>query len=999
MHGKGKSQGEAIATAFEVIREKDFRGGNRFAEYSASEVDCLRREILEDHTVRVDGLRKAIRRVIHDGRFTEDQIEQSLNGIINFTQVRLDRRVYNSIEELASRNVQTVEENVRVILRYITYIYRNYKQVLENNIENRNQKFESHGFFLGFLANFTHLYAIDIDLDLSSRNSHVAFLVRRQAERENVPIVINLATEETLSNTALALAIGHAERLHASSFISIHTGSRNAVCVRLNFNLNRIPFRIDTVRLQQGRFPLVQRLFECVEEETRENIRDFLLQHLPTEIPRNAENYDTIFDCITGFAFGSSAFTRNYLELEEGGDQVRVKKYIFRYDNEDLRKNALTMVFHAQDFPIVILDIRTPHDIRSIKAIALPPGYNGAVNRVTYILNNQYVLNVVLDRFNSPNHYLHRNRYASFDGNLIEVPNAENVHNTLNQFMNDGWQDRGQHQELFRAISRVLMPENMNGNTIIDVNGEYRFRSILHGTFYASDNSYKVLAKYKVGQTYSLKRGREEEGERVIITQVTEQGLDLLLLRQPTESDTDTHPIGYILRFASNAEEIAQEENKAKYQITELMNKQRGYIPITSGNEVVLSYAIFDRNAWVAEDLISIPQELYVHRLDRRGRDLRSGGLVGPESVIDENFPGNLLSDQTRENFRRFYREKEPGQNLIFLLDIGDDLHVPFSYLQCTRAEAIEILRSRIREARNATPPPPPKAQGILERINNILRGHNRGTIQDVDNLITLDFATDNGYYRYWLQQHDIPYVAGAQRYNFPVESEMRFHIMGIANGQVDVLKTHIRRFKNEGGVEPRRSILIVNLGGNHWVTLVIDYRNGNYIGYYADSLGHDAQDVIKRVLGESNIILHNVSVQQQTDGYNCGFWALENARDINEVLQQNNNLGNQGRGVLDEMRNSLTVNVPGLNNPVDPSNPRDENYFQVLRVEVSRELQNLSTNAGRARYVTTDANGHANVNESMIFTINNQNNSEISRLLFRVLKINISSCTVITLR
>lgn len=114
---------------------------------------------------------------------------------------------------------------------------------------------------------------------------------------------------------------------------------------------------------------------------------------------------------------------------------------------------------------------------------------------------------------------------------------------------------------------------------------------------------------------------------------------------------------------------------------------------------MVLSYAVFNRGAQRAEDFISLPQQaVYVHRLDRRGHDSRPEVLVGPESVIDENPPENLLSDQTRENFRRFYMEKRPGQNSIFLLDIDDNLHVPFSYLQGTRAQAIETLRSRIRE-------------------------------------------------------------------------------------------------------------------------------------------------------------------------------------------------------------------------------------------------------------------------------------------------------------
>lgn len=49
-----------------------------------------------------------------------------------------------------------------------------------------------------------------------------------------------------------------------------------------------------------------------------EKILDFLLQHLPAEIPRNTENHNRTFDYITDFAFGNSAFAREYLELEEG---------------------------------------------------------------------------------------------------------------------------------------------------------------------------------------------------------------------------------------------------------------------------------------------------------------------------------------------------------------------------------------------------------------------------------------------------------------------------------------------------------------------------------------------------------------------------------------------------------------------------------------------------------------------------------------------------------
>ncbi|TVS94176.1 cytoplasmic incompatibility factor CifB, partial [Wolbachia pipientis] len=134
---------------------------------------------------------------------------------------------------------------------------------------------------------------------------------------------------------------------------------------------------------------------------------------------------------------------------------------------------------------------------------------------------------------------------------------------------------------------------------------------------------------------------------------------------------------------------------------------------------------VFNAGAQRVEDLISIPQELYIHRLDRSTR-----GLVGPESVIDENPPEGLLSDQTRENFRRFYTERKPGQNSIFLLDIDDNLHVPFSYLQGTRAQVIETLKSRIRGGDNSIP----TAQEIRRQIRDILG--NQGI--EVNDLLTL---------------------------------------------------------------------------------------------------------------------------------------------------------------------------------------------------------------------------------------------------------------------
>ncbi|WP_320109929.1 cytoplasmic incompatibility factor CifB [Wolbachia endosymbiont (group A) of Bibio marci] len=914
MHGKGKSQGEAIATVFEAIREKDFRGRDKFAKYSASEVHFLRQFFRN---------RRLTIKEIEGRQLNQNQLRQ-LDRSVNFAQVAQgQQRIDNFMEILTSDDEENVRDPLREdILEYITDTYNNYRAQIENNIENRSQKFESHGFLLGFLANFSHRYTIGIDLDLSPRNSHVAFLVRHQAERENIPIVVNLATRAP-SNIALNRARSHAERLHVFSFIPIHTESRNTVCVGLNFNLNLDPFSVDTVGLQQDRFPLVQRLFEYIEdEEVGENIRDFLLQHLPGEIPRNADNYNRVFNCITGFTFGSSAFDRHPLELEEE-DEAPITKYIFRHGDEGLR--CLTMVFHAEGSDIVILHIRA-HDAQQQGAINLENlninGNNVHVWEVSCTLNDQFELDI-----DQPNDlglyhdYQNNNANNFLDGDLIQVPNVENVHGISERVMDDGWQDVGQHGELFQEISGILMPLR----DAINVNSEDKFRSILHGTFYASDNPYKVLAMYKVGQTYSLKRGQEEEGERAILTRTTEQRLDLLLLRQSTENAPDTHPIVYVLGFANNAEEVAQKENNAKDRIKELMNKQRGYLLITSGNEVVLFPLIFNAGAGKVEGLISIPEgigrEEYVHRLDRGGRDSRPGVLVGPESVIDENPPEGLLSDQTRENLINYIREN-PGRNRILPFDLGDNRCVSIITFEGSIQQLLEILRSRIRGGDNSIP----TAQEIRRQIRDILR--NQGI--EVNDLLTLEFATRNGHYDYWLQQIDIAH-AGRLRYQLRTEGNHTFEVANLARNDGN---EHIVRVLNQfrENEEQQRLTLIITLNNTHWVTLVIERQNGNYVGYYADSTATAVPggitDIIQNNLG-NNIRINNVSVSQQTDGWNCGLWALENASDINRVL--NENPVGQVQNIINIIRDFLGRGHPN----------RDRNYFQNIRVGISQLFRN----------------------------------------------------------
>ncbi|MFJ5389149.1 hypothetical protein, partial [Wolbachia endosymbiont of Drosophila bicornuta] len=812
------------------------------------------------------------------------------------------------------------------ILPYITRIYRRYADRLESDIRNRNQEFEGHGFLLGFLANFSHLHTIDIDPDLSTENSCVVFLVHRQEERENIPIVINVIGWRTPSGAALNRARGNAKRLRTSSFIPVHTESGYAVCVGLNFNLNLDPFSVDTVELQQDRFPLVEKLFERVrnrqDRQIQEETRNFLLHHLPREIPIDEGNRDRRFDYMTGFAFGSSAFDIHPVRLEED-DEAYVTKYIFRYNNQNLRRSVLTMVLHAQDSDVVILHIRASNDIQ-LEAIRLPQDNIAAVGVVTYTLNDRSGINSNAVRFNTPEDYLLGNRGDLLGDQLVEIPNAENVHGILEGVMNDDWQDGAQHGELLTAISRVLMPEDMNGNAIIDVDSEDKFRSILHGVFYVYDSPDKVLSRYKISQTYGPERIREGVVEEVR-TRVTEQRLDLLSLRRPTGNDSDTHPIGYVLGFAGSEQEVQQEQEEAEQRINELMEKERGYLPVTSGNEVVFCPVVLNVAAQRAEELITIPENLYIHEINRH---------YGPR-----------------------------------------------------------------RAARNQ--------EQVLQLINAYIQNNPNGNFDQLENvhdILTLDFATDNLNYHYWLQHRDV--FDAARRYGFNVENDQLFAITSEAqiteperrddDGQVvrqeyQWVRENLQRLRGGENGERRILTLIVNLGNVHWVTLTIVYQNENYYCYYANSTGGGIPNDVRLALEDSginNANIHNILADQQgnlsvqqRDNHNCGLWALENARDINQVLQGNNNLGERGLGMLDEMRRRLTLNVPGLNNQDNQNHPRNEQYFQDLRREISREFRNTGTNAGQSRD-----------NDPLIRgTIRLQNQNGIRELLLEYLELTLS--------
>nr|WP_320109377.1 Ulp1 family isopeptidase [Wolbachia endosymbiont (group A) of Hylaeus communis] len=281
---------------------------------------------------------------------------------------------------------------------------------------------------------------------------------------------------------------------------------------------------------------------------------------------------------------------------------------------------------------------------------------------------------------------------------------------------------------------------------------------------------------------------------------------------------------------------------------------------------------------------------------------------------------------------------------------------------QAEKAQVIETFKS-IRIGGT------PTAQVILQQINAILRRNNAREIEDVHDLLALDFATDNQNDRYWLQTHDMFFAA--QQYTFyddrsnPTNNRHDFTItsVGVDGNQNDptgrgLLSSHIANFKQKvDSGEKDRLIAIINVGNHHWVTLVIVHQNGNYYGYYADSLAPDSRidNNIRGALRECDINdgnVHNVSVHQQTDGHNCGIWVYENARDINQAIDQalqgNNNFGEKGEGIIGYIRGLLSV---GIGNDTRQSQ-RNEQHFKNRRRNISQLFQNDPLSSPRGRLI-----------------------------------------------
>ena len=174
-----------------------------------------------------------------------------------------------------------------------------------------------------------------------------------------------------------------------------------------------------------------------------------------------------------------------------------------------------------------------------------------------------------------------------------------------------------------------------------------------------------------------------------------------------------------------------------------------------------------------------------------------------------------------------------------------------------------------------------PISEGQDLQVQNFFKYRKKRAVE------TFEEATEKGIYDYWLTQEDIADIARIE-YNYfknPATPDLfEFEI----SGSISQLTEQIKQFKKSTHAAENRLTLIVNLSNQHWVTLILSRHYSTYTGLYIDSQGNLLSAEYYAVLNQFNIKVTDFSyLAQQTDDYNCGLWALENAADLNTMLNE----------------------------------------------------------------------------------------------------------------
>ena len=187
-------------------------------------------------------------------------------------------------------------------------------------------------------------------------------------------------------------------------------------------------------------------------------------------------------------------------------------------------------------------------------------------------------------------------------------------------------------------------------------------------------------------------------------------------------------------------------------------------------------------------------------------------------------------------------------------------------------------------------------------------------------NAETLVEATAKGQYDYWLNQDDLNEIVRLEYNTYAgiVGSHAKFSVSVSLSDLTTNLEAFLLKTKESAEV---RQTLIMQLEGLHWVTLVNLYKDRQYTAYYTDSKNCPMPPEYYQLLFDQ-FKIQPISLSpgflQQTEDYNSGLWALENAISLNQMLTESQSM-------------YWLINQLQL--------PRSKEYFETRRKFLSEKL------------------------------------------------------------
>ncbi|TLY48093.1 MAG: hypothetical protein E6K54_03835, partial [Gammaproteobacteria bacterium] len=173
----------------------------------------------------------------------------------------------------------------------------------------------------------------------------------------------------------------------------------------------------------------------------------------------------------------------------------------------------------------------------------------------------------------------------------------------------------------------------------------------------------------------------------------------------------------------------------------------------------------------------------------------------------------------------------------------------------------------------------------------------------------TLVEATAEGDYTHCLSAEEIKDIAYASYKNYKTKKtkKVQFEVVdSLAQLKTTITKFLIKtRIQNENKrTEASLTLIIYQAESKHFTSLVVYFDRGLEQGFYADSLMQPISSELQSFFDNQKVELLYLTdhFTQQQDSYNSGIWALENAADMNRMIDFHQELG-WGISQLNQLR------------------------------------------------------------------------------------------------